>query len=644
MRWLGVEPRTGERETLVGTSEGVVRAFAVRGVEDDERWDREDVEELKGTPRRPLPNRESEDVTVAIGHQADADVLPVLYWRSFGKPQSRRVHIDKIHVSRVWVHAQLLLLSSSSSWYPSKKSLRRVSHKDRAKTRRIWERRTCTAEGFDEAADRQCGNRETIRQEYLHCCTARITVGRRWSGNENRNSSTRKTTEPGRAKHRQAHEFSNTRLLQNRHVAQSRTVRQWGKTRCNLGNRSYIQQRFQRSTEILLRSAKQGRKMFSTHTRKRRTTRGPRKHETSRLIETADTGGRQGGELISHWIVIAIMHGAEREPSTWWTNTGGSHRARHWEKSAASELKTEHLTGRSTHACVSRCAPCSTVFHMYTSCNAPALAQGLMIQVTMWVVCQTHCACSPVIPPSHVLSQLPGPAWTSFHFPWRTGWPGLRFWSRDPGCKTQAWEMSGVPTEPRCGQPRGGLWVWGGAPLTMHSSAVTWRSMARSSLSKSTLSLPPSTATTVRGRDECPFGSEHSPFHRACGVGGHHKTTIASPCTGMVVTWNHQSFHRVLCGLCRLRRDRCLGVAWGVQAHSARCLFRQWIHVPALLGRISHSSFMKVDSDLKVDSRPALQCPLAGVLKAPDNLGKLHRLEFRPKCRQFLVKFGLEFR
>ena len=43
------------------------------------------------------------------------------------------------------------------------------------------------------------------------------------------------------------------------------------------------------------------------------------------------------------------------------------------------------------------------------------------------------------------------------------------------------------------------------------------------------------------------------------------------------------------------------------------------------------------EGDLKVDSRPALLSPLAGVFNASDNFGKLHRLEIRPKSRQFLV-------
>ena len=61
--WLGVEPRTGE--TLVETSESVVRACAVRRVKGDEKSDRTNIEELKVLPRRLVPKREGEGVPTA---------------------------------------------------------------------------------------------------------------------------------------------------------------------------------------------------------------------------------------------------------------------------------------------------------------------------------------------------------------------------------------------------------------------------------------------------------------------------------------------------------------------------------------------------------------------------------------------------
>ena len=95
------------------------------------------------------------------------------------------------------------------------------------------------------------------------------------------------------------------------------------------------------------------------------------------------------------------------------------------------EERTPHRT-QHTHIFF-RCAPCGTVVsHVHVSSDAPALAQGLMIQVSMWVAYWRQCACSIVIPPSHVWSQPPVPAWASSHFSWPTG-DRIRYplhWSR----------------------------------------------------------------------------------------------------------------------------------------------------------------------------------------------------------------------
>ena len=50
----------------------------------------------------------------------------------------------------------------------------------------------------------------------------------------------------------------------------------------------------------------------------------------------------------------------------------------------------------------------------------------------------------------------------------------------------------------------------------------------------------------VRDRDECPFGSEHSPIIVLAGLVVPLKTTLVSPCTGLVVPSQPPSFRRVL--------------------------------------------------------------------------------------------------
>ena len=62
--WLGLKGRTGEH--IVGTSEGVVKAYTVRRRSEDERWSVEEVNGMKGTPSQPKPGGEELKVPVRI--------------------------------------------------------------------------------------------------------------------------------------------------------------------------------------------------------------------------------------------------------------------------------------------------------------------------------------------------------------------------------------------------------------------------------------------------------------------------------------------------------------------------------------------------------------------------------------------------
>ena len=62
--WLGLRGRTGEH--IVGTPEGVIKAFTVRRRSEDERWSGKEVNELRGTPSNPKPGTESMKIPVRI--------------------------------------------------------------------------------------------------------------------------------------------------------------------------------------------------------------------------------------------------------------------------------------------------------------------------------------------------------------------------------------------------------------------------------------------------------------------------------------------------------------------------------------------------------------------------------------------------
>ena len=62
--WLG--HARGSNETLVGTREGVVRAWAIKRMPEEERWSAEAIKGMKGTPARPNPQMPGNDVPVQI--------------------------------------------------------------------------------------------------------------------------------------------------------------------------------------------------------------------------------------------------------------------------------------------------------------------------------------------------------------------------------------------------------------------------------------------------------------------------------------------------------------------------------------------------------------------------------------------------
>jgi len=54
--WLGHHRESNE--TLVGTNEGVVRAYAIIRKQEGQRWDRERLKNMKGTPQKPDPSKD----------------------------------------------------------------------------------------------------------------------------------------------------------------------------------------------------------------------------------------------------------------------------------------------------------------------------------------------------------------------------------------------------------------------------------------------------------------------------------------------------------------------------------------------------------------------------------------------------------
>ena len=87
--WLG--HARSSNEILIGTREGVVRAWAIRKKPEGEQWDAGLIKEMKGTPCRPNPNKAGNFIPVAINFdttedvEVDGDVRPA---RTEGMPRA----------------------------------------------------------------------------------------------------------------------------------------------------------------------------------------------------------------------------------------------------------------------------------------------------------------------------------------------------------------------------------------------------------------------------------------------------------------------------------------------------------------------------------------------------------------------------
>ena len=62
--WLGHARSTSE--VLIGTTDGVIKAWAVKRLAPSSRWDRSLVQGMKGTPKRPDPSMPGVDVPTRL--------------------------------------------------------------------------------------------------------------------------------------------------------------------------------------------------------------------------------------------------------------------------------------------------------------------------------------------------------------------------------------------------------------------------------------------------------------------------------------------------------------------------------------------------------------------------------------------------
>ena len=62
--WLGINGRTGEH--IIGTAQGVVKAYTVKRRPKEERWSLQQIHELRGTPGKPSPGASDQRIPVRV--------------------------------------------------------------------------------------------------------------------------------------------------------------------------------------------------------------------------------------------------------------------------------------------------------------------------------------------------------------------------------------------------------------------------------------------------------------------------------------------------------------------------------------------------------------------------------------------------
>ena len=103
--WLGVSERI--EETLVGTKNGVVKCRTVNRCNEVDRWSRENVLGMQGTPCEPVPGKASQHIPVDVvddrecmGPDSENEDLPTKRVDDEAEERDFKIGMDKFHVSR----------------------------------------------------------------------------------------------------------------------------------------------------------------------------------------------------------------------------------------------------------------------------------------------------------------------------------------------------------------------------------------------------------------------------------------------------------------------------------------------------------------------------------------------------------------
>ena len=96
--WLG--HARDSNETVVGTAEGAYRAYAIKRMSEEERWESELIRSLQGTPQQPDPKRKGIIVPISFRFEAKAAEVQVQPVKENDEPASRRRGITQADLDK----------------------------------------------------------------------------------------------------------------------------------------------------------------------------------------------------------------------------------------------------------------------------------------------------------------------------------------------------------------------------------------------------------------------------------------------------------------------------------------------------------------------------------------------------------------
>ena len=96
--WLGHARKSNE--VMIGTANGVIRAWSVRRMPDDKKWNRELIKNLKGTPQKHNPNMPGAEVRIDVAVPEPQFPPPEDIYRPAREEGHRRTYLRRSDFDR----------------------------------------------------------------------------------------------------------------------------------------------------------------------------------------------------------------------------------------------------------------------------------------------------------------------------------------------------------------------------------------------------------------------------------------------------------------------------------------------------------------------------------------------------------------